>query len=388
MSSTGFKAGLSREIRRMSSRPVYLIGMVLIPVVVAVFFVSLLGVGLPQQLPTSVVDLDQSAMSRQIRRTIDTSQLVDISCDAESYTEALGQVRRGEVYGFFVIPANFQRDVLAGRKPTLEYFTNMTYFVPGTLAFKGFKTVAVTTSGGVMKTTLESMGIPDTTVEGLLTPVVIDLNPLNNPWMNYSIYMSPSFTMATFVLMIMMMSVFSITGEIKQGTSRQWLATNGNSMTRALVTKMLPHTIVYFCVGLLLLWIYFGWQHFPLHDNLGWMILATFLVVIASQGFALFISCVVPNPRLAFSICALFGVLSYSFTGFSFPVDNMYGAIAIFSYLAPVRYWYLIFINQALNGVAVYYSRWFFAALILFPLLSWVLCGRLKKAMLNPVYVP
>ena len=66
----------------------------------------------------------------------------------------------------------------------------------------------------------------------------------------------------------------------------------------------------------------------------------------------------------------------------------MYGGLAIFSYILPVRYYFLIYINQALNGLPVYYSRYFFAALIAFPLVATTLLWRLKKACLKPVYVP
>ena len=66
----------------------------------------------------------------------------------------------------------------------------------------------------------------------------------------------------------------------------------------------------------------------------------------------------------------------------------MYGALAVFSWLAPIRYWFLIYINEALNGVGLYYSRYYYAALILFPLVASVLLKRLKNACLKPVYVP
>lgn len=388
MADYGFKAGIRRELRRLGSRPAYLLGMFGIPLFVAFFFVTILGEGLPQQIPTAIVDLDQSTMSRQVVRTISASQLVSVRNDVESYDDALRLVREGEIYGFFVIPANFKRDALSMRTPTLEYYTNMTYYIPGTLAFKGFKTVAVTTSGGVVKNTLIAVGMDPQQIDGLLQPVVIDINPLNNPWMNYSIYMAPSFTMATVVLMIMIITVFSITGEIKHGTSRAWLRTCRGRLGIALLSKLLPQSAIWCSVVLFISWMFFGWQHFPVNGSLWWMLLATFLLVFAVQGFTVFIVSVVPNPRMSFIVVALFGVLSYSFTGFSMPVPSMYGYIGVFSWLAPVRYWYLIFVDNALNGVPVYYSRWFFVALLGFCLLPLLLLPRLSKALRHPVYVP
>ncbi len=388
MADLGFIAGMKREVRRMCSRRMYLFGMVIVPVFVGIFFLSILDRGLPEPVPTAIVDLDHSTMSRTVTRSLNALQVLDVKESCESYDDALADVRSGKVFGFFVIPANFEKDALSGKSPTLEYYSNMTYFVPGTLAFKGFKTVAVATSGGGVMQTLQSLGLSQESISDLVQPVVVDQFALNNPWMNYAIYLCPSFTICTFVLMIMLMTVFSITIEIKNGTSPEWLSVSKGRMSVALASKLLPHTIVYFCVGLFLLWLLFGYSHFPLNGSLEWMIAVTFLTVIASQSFGTFICCVVPNPRLAFSLTALFGILSFSFTGFSFPVQSMYGALAVFSWLAPIRYWFLSYINIALNGVALYYSRLYFAALIAFPIVASTMLWHLKKACLKPVYVP
>lgn len=388
MKQSGFIAGVRREIARMASRRMYLFGMVLVPIFVSVFFMSILSPGLPERVPSAVVDMDHSQMSRSLTRSLKALQTLDVREELESYDDALRSVRKGSVFGFFVIPANFERDALSGRQPTLEYYSNMTYFVPGTLAFKGFKTVAVTTAGGVVKQTLSSVGLSPQQTAGLLQPVVVDEFALNNPWMSYSIYLCPSFMMCTFVLMIMLMTAFSITTEIKYGTSVQWLATARGHMGLALISKLLPQTVVYSSVGLFMLWLLFGFSHMPLHGSLGWMIAATLLTVAASQTFATFIACVVPNTRLSLTICALFGILSFSFTGFSFPVQSMYGFLGVFSWLAPIRYWFLIYINEALNGVALYYSRYYFVALLLFLVGPVLMMWNLKRMCLKPVYVP
>lgn len=388
MANLGFLSGIRREICRLASRRIYFFGMVLVPLFVTVFFMSILHEGLPERVPTAVVDLDHSSLSRAITRNLEAMQTIDVDHFCETYDAAMEEVRRGNIFGFFVIPANFEKETLGGRKPTLEYYSNLTYFVPGTLAFKGFKTVSVATSAGIIKQTLSSAGIDPTKEASLIQPLSLDIYGLNNPWMNYAIYLCPSFTFCTLALMVMLMTVFSITLEIKNGTSRRWLETSHGSIGMAVTSKLLTHNIVWFPITLLIVWLLFGYSHFPMNGSMGWMIAASLLLVVASQAFGLFASCVLPNPRMAFIICALFGILSFSFAGFSFPVQNMYGAIGIFSYLAPIRHWFLIYINEALNGVDLYYSRYYFAALIAFLFVPVALLGRLKKACLNPVYVP
>ena len=140
---------LSRGFRTLVSRRVYLVCLILVPIAFTLFFINMMDSGLPLKVPSAVVDLDNSELSRNVTRTLAASELVDINDKLESFHEASLKVRGGEIFGFFMIPADFQRKAISGDNPTITYYCNMTYFVPGTLAFKGFKTTAVTTAGGM-----------------------------------------------------------------------------------------------------------------------------------------------------------------------------------------------------------------------------------------------
>ena len=132
----------------------------------------------------------------------------------------------------------------------------------------------------------------------------------------------------------------------------------------------------------------YGFNHFPLNCPWWHIVLAMVLMVFASQAFALTACCILPNLRFAVSVCSLSGILAFSIAAFSFPVEQMYPSVGIFSYILPVRYYFLIYIDQALNGIPLYYSRYFYIALLLFPIFSLLGIGRLKRHCLHPVYVP
>lgn len=387
MTSVGFRNTARREIRRMTSRKMYVAAMVFVPLLMIFFFVSLLHEGLPLKVPTAIVDLDHSAMSRSITRSLGATELIKVSEYCESYDHAMADVRSGKIFGFFVIPADFERDAVAGRTPTLSYYNNLTYFVPGTLTFKGFKTVAVTTSGAVAQTKLTSVGADGRSVSALIQPVNIQDHPIGNPWLSYAIYLAPTFLIAFFALMIYLMTVFAITMEIKNGTSPAWLAAAGGRITMAVAGKLAPHFVVWSVMGQFALAVMFCYMHYPCGD-LPAMMVAMELFIAASMGFALFITCVIPNPRLAFIACALTGILTFSFAGISFPVQSMYGPVAVFSYLVPVRYMMLIYFTVALDSFPVWFARWYFVALVLFPLVASTMLWRLRRACLHPVYVP
>lgn len=383
---------LIQSIRRgwhtLISRKVFLTCLILVPLAFIFFFIDMMDEGVAMKVPSAVVDLDHSSMSRQVTRTLSSSELVDVSHKIESFHEGVTQVRRGDIFGFFMIPADFQRDALSGRTPTITYYCNMTYFVPGTLMFKGFKTVAVTTAGGLVQTTLVSAGMNSGAVSSMIQPVAIQQQGIGNPWMNYNYYLTNSFVPGIIALMVALVAAYSICEEMKRGSSISWLRDAGGSMVVALVGKLLPQALVASCIGVLCQAIMYGFNDFPMHCPAWHMVLAMIMLVVASQAFAVIVCCTLPNLRFAVSICSLCGILAFSIAAFSFPVEQMYPSIGIFSYILPVRYYFLIYIDQALNGIPLYFSRWYYVALMIFPLVSFVGLPRLKKHMLNPVYLP
>lgn len=379
---------LKLGLRNLVSRRIYMVCLVAVPILFTLFFINMMDEGVAEKVPSGIVDLDHSQLSRRVTRTLSSAELVDISGHIESFNKAVQKVKRGEIYGFFMIPADFQKDALSGRHPTITYYCNMTYFVPGTMIFKGFKTVAVTTMGGLVQTTLVSAGMDESEASTLIQPVAIQQNGIGNPWMNYNYYLTNSFVPGIIALMVALVAAYSICEEIKRGTGPGWLRHSGGSMLIALMGKLVPQAVVSVAVGVACQAIMYGFNHFPMNCPSWHMILAMVLLVLASQAFAVTMCCILPNLRFAVSLCSLSGILAFSIAAFSFPVEQMYPAVGIFSYVLPVRYYFLIYIDQALNGIPLYYSRFYYIALMIFPLVAMIGVGRLKKRCLHPVYVP
>ncbi len=372
----------------LTSRRVYLTLLIAVPLLFTLFFINLMDEGVAVKVPSSVVDLDNSSLSRDVIRNLGSSELVDIVAKDESYHKAMEKVRSGKTYGFFMIPENFQRDAISGRTPTITYYCDLTYFVPGTMMFKGFKTTAVTTAGGLVQTNLVSRGLTENFAMATIQPVVVQQQSPGNPWMNYNYYLTDSFVPGIICLVVALVTAYSICDEIKRRNSRRWLERSGNSVVIALAGKLIPQGIVGVAVGLACQGIMYGFNHFPMNCSVWHMIWAMVLMVFASQAFAVTVCCLITNLRLAVSICSLTGILAFSLAAFSFPVDAMYPPIGIFSYILPVRYYFLIYIDQALNGIPLYYSRYYYIALIIFLLVPLGLLWRLKKRLEAEVYIP
>ena len=95
-----------------------------------------------------------------------------------------------------------------------------------------------------------------------------------------------------------------------------------------------------------------------------------------------------PSLRTGLSIAGLFGIIPSSITVSSFPAPAMYTPFQILSNIFPLRHYFLIYADQALNGIPLYYSRVQYLALLLFAIVSVPLLPRLKRALIKQVYVP
>lgn len=367
----------------------YFMCIVLIPLGMTAFFVSLLDRGVAEHVPSAVIDLDHSEMSRTLTRTLSAMQAVDIQYKLNSYTEAMDYLKQNKIIGFYLIPENFGNDAIAGRQPELTYYINFGYFVPGSLLIKGYTTTSMLANGALIQNTLSAHGVEEMVIKPALQPFVNDVHELNNPWMNYGIYLANSFASGVFSLMVVLVSCYVIVMEIKHESSQEWLSVGGGSVSVAIFGSLAPLTILFTLVGWLMQIILFGIAGYPMNGSLWALLLALFLLVIACQSLAVIACGIAPNPRYALSICSLVSVLAFSLGGYSFPVEDMYPGVAIFSYILPMRYYFLIYIDQALNGIGFVFSRYYYAALLTFPLVSLLLLPRLKRAMAKPiVYIP
>ena len=379
-----FKRGFIQLVRR----PMYFLLIIIMPLLCCWFLMDLIKDGSVQNVPVGIVDLDNSDMSRRISRNLNGFQQVNICQRYNNFTEARDAVQRGEVLGFFFIPEDLEELALGGRQPVVSFYVNYAYYAPGSMQYKGFKTISLLVNGGIVQTALRTVGLTNERIESALVPYQSHIHMIGNPFTNYNYYLNSAFVPCFFSLFILLVTAFSLGLELKSGLSRQWLKTSGDSLFLALVGKLMPQTVLFTCVGWFIQWMMYRCYDFPLNCNPWNMLIAMFLLVVANQSFAVLMYCFVPNFRYGTMLCTLLGVVSFSFTGFSLPQEAMYPWVHTLGFVVPIKYYFLIMVDQALNGIDLYYSRFYYAALIGFTILPMLLSWRLKKECMNPIYVP
>ena len=379
---------MCRECRRMVSRPLYLFCMVIAPLLTYALFTTMMGSGLPTDIPVGVVDQDNTSTSRMVVRNLDAFQQTAVVAHYPDFHTARVALQRGDIYGFFYIPGGTTDKAIGGRQPRVSFYTNNTYLIAGSLLFRDMKTMSELASGAVARETLYAKGYTEAQAMAILQPIIIDTHALNNPWLNYSVYLCNTLLPGVLMLLIFMVTAYSIAVEIKDGTARDLLHSNGDSIYVVLTGKLLPQTIVFFIMAIAYNVYLYGYLHFPCNSGIGPMLLASFLFVLASQAMGIFMVGVFPTLRLSLSFASLWGVISFSISGFTFPVMAMHPMLQALTNLFPLRHYFLIYVDQALNGYAMIYSWRSYVALLLFVLLPFLIIRRLKKALLTYTYIP
>jgi len=362
--------------------------MVFAPLFCFIFFTTLMKEGLPESLPAGVVDEDNTAVSRSIIRNLDSYQQTEIVRQYSNFAEAREAMQRNEIYGFFYIPRGTQDKASSQEQPKISIYTNATYLIPSSLLYRDMKTMAVMASAAVGREVLTARGANMDQAMGFLQPIKMDMHALGNPWLNYNVYLSNTMLPAVLVLMVLMVTCFSIHSELKDGTAGKWMEMAGDNVLKAVSAKLFPQTVVFSFMALVYIVILYGYLGFPANNGLWPMLLAAQLLILASQGFAVFIASAIPSLRWSLSLCTLWGVLSIPISGFSFPVMGMPEALQALSYLFPLRYYFLIYVDQALNGIPMVYSAWFYTALVAFLILPLVDISLLRKAAHEYTYLP
>ena len=362
--------------------------MVVFPVLLVVFFTTMLDEGLPQDLPIGVVDQDNSATSRSLIRNLDAMQNSRVMYHFASVTEARNAMQEGKVFAYLYIPEGTASKLLSGRQPNISYYYTMTCMTAGSMASKDLKTIGVLGSAAVGKAVLTAKGATDEQIRAALQPVTIDAHMIANPQSSYNYSLTTVFVPGILMLFMALLSAYALGMEMKFDTGKEWLERAGGNIFIAILGKYVAHVLVFLLVMFLYQYYIFNVLDFP-HLGGTWSIVRlTLLQVAASIGFGIFAFGLMPSLRMSMSISSLWMVLGISMCGSAFPVMGMDPPLQAMSWLFPLRHYWMIYQATVLNGFPVIDVWFHLVALVAFTLLPWFVLRKVKNAMLNYVYIP
>lgn len=370
---------LRREWKMIFRKPVYLLGSVGVMAFCLVFYLTFFAKGMPDDLPIGVVDLDNSSMSREFCTQLDATQLgktVKFN-DFQSGREAL---QTGAVTSLCVIPEGMNADVQASRRPTFTYYINSLYLIGGALSYKEILTMAASTGAAVQREVLRAKGKNEKEIMGIIQPIVIDEHKVGNAVSDYGSYLNNTILPGLLELCIVFVLVYALGSELRYRRSMGLMEEADGSIATALIGKLIPYTVIFTVLGAVTLGLMYGVCHYPLAGSFWNMMLGLFVLIIANEAVAVTIIGLLPTLRYALSVAALYTILAFSFSGFTFPVEAMPTALQGLSVLFPLRHYYLFYVQEALFGAG--FAAWwqYIVYMLLFIIGPFCVAGRLKRA--------
>ena len=377
-----------REIGIMRRNPMYLCCMLVFPILVTLFFTTMMNEGQPQEMPVGVVDNDDTSTSRALVRKLDSFQSSHVVANYPNINEARNAIQENKIYAFLYIPKGTTDAMLSARQPKISFYYSLASLTSGALLYRDLKTVATLGSAAVGQATMRAKGFTDKQIATFLQPISIDLHMIGNPWASYNLYLSTMLIPGILMLFMFLITTYSLGTELKFNTSKEWLSMADNNIIVALTGKLLPQFLIFLSIFYVYMYYVFGYLDFPHPGGVWIMLILGLLAVMASIGFGIFAYGLMPSLRMSMSVCSLWGMLSFTTSGATFPVFAMHPAIEAIAQLFPLRHYYMIYQICIFNGFP-FVDAWFnFMALAIFAALPFFVLLKIKRSMLEYVYIP
>ena len=370
-----------RELHIMFARPLYMFASVGVMVLSTFFFLTLMKGGAAEKMPMAVVDLDQTSISRRLTHEMQATPSVDIQLITNSYPEAREAMQQGKIYGIFIIREGFYRDLVSLKRPRIDFYVTNAYTLGGNTAYKQMLTMANLVSGAFQREVLRKKGLPDDVIMNRIQPLAIEGHMVANPWGNYSVYLVSTILPGILGLICLMLTIFAIGFELKMRTSHAWLRAAGGNYTLAMIGKLLPYTLIYIVLGIGCHVILYRFAGFPVYGSTGRLLFGLVLFILAMEALGITLIGLLPTLRDALSIGALYSMLGFSLSGFTYPQTSMLAPVKAISYMEPLRHYYLIYVNEALMAAPVENSLPYMLALTVFLLTALCVAPRLHRAL-------
>ena len=360
--------------------------MVAFPLFVIIYFTTLMGSGQPQEMPVGVVDLDNTNTTRTLIRKLDAFQTTKITAHYNSVADARHAMQKNEIYAFIYFPEGTTDKLLSSRRPKISFYYSQTSLTAGSLLFRDLKTISTLGSAAVGQATMRMKGYTQRQITAFLQPIAIDLHLINNPCVNYNLYLSTMLIPACLMLFITLLTAYSMGSEVKYGRGKELMAKANGNIFIALAGKLLPQTLIYLTLMYVHLFYLFDVLGFTHEGGILWILTLGLLAVLSGQGFGLAMFGLMPSMRMSMSVCSLWGVLSFSMVGAAFPAFAMDAPLEALTWLFPLRHYWLIYALNVFNGYPLEDTWLNVGVLLLFSALPLLFIGRIKTVLETYIY--
>src|SRR5271169_4124627 len=225
-----------------------------------------------RELGVVVVDMDRSETSRAFAEEVAASSGLSIVERAGDLASAARAIRSGDAIGAVYVPADFERDLKAERRPQIVAFYNQQFLTAAGVASSG---LSDSLSAAVKRAAVRAA--PKASRIGSLVAETI---VLVNPQRNYAQFLLRTLLPMVLHVIIAIAAGYSVGSEFGRRSMRTWLACAGGNPIVALAGKLAPLFAIFFVIMLLVPLILEGVFEIPFKGDAPMMVAAGSLLII------------------------------------------------------------------------------------------------------------
>jgi ABC-2 type transport system permease protein len=384
----GFWLVARREWRWLMHDPVALILIFGVPLFAFVILSAAFSHPVIRGLGVVIVDEDRSEVSRAFAEQVAASPNLGIVGRGDDLASAARAIRAGDAIAAIYIPANFERDLKAERRPQIVAFYNQQFLTAAGVASTGLgDSLSAATKSAAERAAPKAARI------GSLVPESI---ALVNPGRNYAQFLLRALLPVVVHVVIVLAAGYSVGSEFRRRSLRTWLRCAGDNPIVALAGKLAPLFAIFVVIMLCVPLILEGMFGISFKGDVLMVVVAGMLMVVGYLALGALLQLLVGDLPTGLGISGLIVSPSFGFAGVGFPILGMNAFSVAWGAILPLRWYMAVLLGQAARGLPVQDSARAFAALaglaVLFTLLALLrlraVAARIGHEALRPQPVP
>jgi len=310
-----------------------------------------------RDLGVVVVDADRSDTSRIFVEQVPASPNLSIVERFGDLASAAGAIRAGDAIAAVYIPANFERDLKAGRRPQVVAFYNQQFLTAAGIALSG---LSDSLASAVDSAASAARGAPQPSRIGSLVAETI---VLVNPEKNYAQFLLRALLPMVLHVVVALAAGYAVGSEFHRRSMRTWLACAGGNPIVALAGKLAPLFAIFFVIMLLVPLILEGLLGISFRGNAPVMVIAAMLLIVGYLALGALMQLLVRDLATGLGLTGLIVSPAFGYAGVGFPILGMNAFALVWGAMLPLRWYMAVLFGQAARGLPLYESARPFAVL-------------------------
>ena len=313
-----------------------------------------------------IVDADRSETSRAFVEQVAASPGLKIVERAGDLSFAVRAIRSGKAIGAIYVPAYFERDLRAERRPQVVAFYNQQFL---TAAGVAASSLSDSLTAAVRRAAVRAAP-KAATVGSLVAETIVLVNPARN----YAQFLLRALLPMVLHVVMAISAGYAVGSEFRRRSMRVWLACAGGNPIVALAGKLAPLFAIFFVFMFSVPLLLEGLLGILFRGDVPMMVISGVLLIVGYLALGALLQLVVCDLAVGLGLTGLVVAPAFGYAGIGFPTFGMNAFAQLWSSILPLRWYMAVLLGQAARGLPVADSARPFAALaglaVLYTLLA------------------